>query len=78
MARHFAHFYLEGGQEVEAELSKLEVKISDDTGAIVSYELETCPSENISYLYFRPNAIVGIKAILLEADEEEPVTDEKV
>lgn len=69
MARHQMTVHLEGGQSEVIQVSNLEVSLDADSGNIASYNIETVEEEQISYLYFRPDKIVAIKAILLEADE---------
>jgi len=69
MALHQLTVHLEGGQTEIIQVSKMEVSI-DENGHIASYNIDTVPEEQISYLYFRPDKIVAIKTVLLEADEE--------
>jgi hypothetical protein len=70
MERHIATFYLRGHHEVTVEVSNLETTITEE-GVIASYKVETVPKEHISYLFFQPEAIVGIKAVLIESGDEE-------
>ena len=77
MARHLAIFYLEGGHEVELEVEKLEVQITEE-GNIAGYTVKHVEEERLSYLYFKPASILGIKSILLEAEDEEDDAAESV
>ena len=75
MARHLVTFYLEGGHEVPIEVNELEVGINEETGQIANYTIKSVPEEELSYLFFAPGAIVGIKSVLLEGDDEQEDSD---
>lgn len=69
MALHHVTFYLEGGHEVSVVATEVEVQVTEDA-QIAGYTLKNAPEENLSYFYLKPSAIIGIRSVLLEADEK--------
>jgi len=76
MAKYLTTIHLAGGTKEQIIVSRFEFSQSEETGEIVGYEMDTAPDSDYRFVWFRPNAITGIKIEVLEEDEqEEPSTD---